>query len=201
MAKPTLIHTRFSSMMLRAIVVLAGLLSIVYASPVSLTPPAATLALVHPTSNARWACDIKAYVRAPDLFPNALLQGDARLMANGSDCTDMVGWQLGLVLKERAIVRLLAEGVTLPSEPQHNKTLMEDQFNRQDDWNDVYRVGWRQPGGQDQSPYEVALQAYYSALANASLWEVHGSERIVFDLKVDLAIAEGGLGFGPARRA
>lgn len=168
------------------------LLGLAHASPVSLVSTAVPHVLKHPSSTARWDCDVKAYVRAPDLSPNVLLQGDARLVANGTACTDLVGWQLGLVMKERAIVRLVAEGATLPSQPKYNELEAEAwDEHREDPWNDVYPVTWRLLGDQRQSPWDVAMEAYQSAMANVSLWQVHGAERAIFDLKVDLASATG----------
>jgi len=53
-----------------------------------------------------WACDIRAWTRAPDLFPGAIVPAEARLAANGSACVDIVGWEAGLRYKERAIVKM-----------------------------------------------------------------------------------------------
>ena len=83
---------------------LAAALSVlptIHASPVgtltSLTPAKAA---------APWACDIRTWVRAPDLTPNLRATGDARVVMNGTDCADIVKWDVGLILKERSIVRL-----------------------------------------------------------------------------------------------
>jgi len=53
-----------------------------------------------------WKCDLLAWVRAPDLSPAAVFPAEARLSANGSDCSDIVKWEVGLRLKERGFVRL-----------------------------------------------------------------------------------------------
>ena len=53
-----------------------------------------------------WKCDLLAWVRAPDLSPAAVFPAEARLSANGSDCSDIVKWEVGLRLKERGYVRL-----------------------------------------------------------------------------------------------
>lgn len=73
----------------------------------TLTPP--TALLLQPTSPIppKWSCTIKAWVRAPDLSPNLLVSSaDARLKANGTDCDDIVKWEVGLRFKERGVVRL-----------------------------------------------------------------------------------------------
>jgi len=58
------------------------------------------------TAPAPWACDIRTWVRAPDLAPNLRATGDARIVANGTDCADIIKWDVGLIFKERSIVRL-----------------------------------------------------------------------------------------------
>jgi len=52
-----------------------------------------------------WQCDLAAWVAAPDLSPSTVIPGKARLVANGTDCRDIVGWGVGLHFKERAILR------------------------------------------------------------------------------------------------
>lgn len=53
-----------------------------------------------------WACDVRSWTRAPDLYPGLTTPADTRLAVNGSDCKDIVGWQVGLRFKERAIIKL-----------------------------------------------------------------------------------------------
>jgi hypothetical protein len=53
-----------------------------------------------------WACDIRAWTRAPDLYPGAKVPAEARLAVNGSACGDIVGWEAGLRYKERAIIKM-----------------------------------------------------------------------------------------------
>ena len=73
-----------------------------YASPVSSLAPSPAPA----EAAAPWACDIRTWVRAPDLAPNLRATGEARVVTNGTDCVDIVKWDVGLTLKERSIVRL-----------------------------------------------------------------------------------------------
>ena len=54
----------------------------------------------------KWECDVRSWVRAPDLYPGAKLPADARLSLNGTECGDVVGWSVGLRLKERATVKM-----------------------------------------------------------------------------------------------
>lgn len=53
-----------------------------------------------------WPCDIGAWVRARDLSPDATIPAHARLAMNGSGCSDVKTWSVGLRYKERQITRL-----------------------------------------------------------------------------------------------
>lgn len=53
----------------------------------------------------KWACDIRAWTRAADLYPGAKIPGDARLAMNGTECDQVVKWQVGLRYLERAIIK------------------------------------------------------------------------------------------------
>jgi hypothetical protein len=44
-------------------------------------------------------------VRAADLSPNTVVPGEARLVANGTECSDITGWGVGMRFKERAIIK------------------------------------------------------------------------------------------------
>lgn len=110
--------------------------------------------LVLPTQE--WACNIRSWTRAPDLSPGLGTPSDARLAFNGSDCNDIVGWQVGLRFKERAITKLKcvvsrSSGLEmivdlsdrskdipeLPIRPEFHWNTTDMQRN-QADWNDVY---------------------------------------------------------------
>ncbi|GJN90376.1 hypothetical protein Rhopal_003387-T1 [Rhodotorula paludigena] len=134
-----------------------------------------------------WNCSIGAWVRAPDLSPNVVVPGDARLVLNGTDCADVRRWTVGLRLKERAVVKLRAPGIELPERPQYNATAdiaywdeMEMSRSRS-----IFDVA-EDFGGYERSPMRLAEKAYATALANRSLWEAHAEERVAFDSKLDL---------------
>lgn len=55
---------------------------------------------------ANWSCDVRAWVRAADLEPNSFTEAHARLAANGTDCSDIESWSVGLRYKQRMITRL-----------------------------------------------------------------------------------------------
>jgi hypothetical protein len=51
-------------------------------------------------------CDIRAWVRAPDLRPSSSLPAEIRISATGAGAKDIAGLSVGLRLKERAIVKM-----------------------------------------------------------------------------------------------
>lgn len=52
-----------------------------------------------------WDCDVRPWVRAPDLAPGISVPGEVRLAMNGSDCGDVVGWSVGLTMMERGVMK------------------------------------------------------------------------------------------------
>jgi hypothetical protein len=53
-----------------------------------------------------WACDLRAWTRAPDLSPGLSTLAEARLAGNGTACNEIDRWEVGLRFKERAIIKL-----------------------------------------------------------------------------------------------
>lgn len=53
-----------------------------------------------------WECDVRVWTRAPDLSPGRVIPADARLAANGSACGEIVKWEVGMRLKERALIKM-----------------------------------------------------------------------------------------------
>ncbi|GAA6038795.1 hypothetical protein JCM8097_002894 [Rhodosporidiobolus ruineniae] len=171
-----------------------------FASPVAtsqlLASPLEADSATSPLSAAPWNCSIQAWVRAPDLRPNVVLPGDARLVANGTDCADIVEWSVGLRLRERGVVKLRASDVEVPTAPVYNET-------EEDDWRRRARQNRTQEGIFDagepfwarsmymQSPYHLANQVYRQAMSNRSLWEAHAAERTAFRVQTRLWQQEG----------
>lgn len=93
--------------MLTSYIALVGSLAFAAALPSPLeVSPAVDATLRQPSSSLRWECSVRAWVRAPDLSANLVGHGDARLLANGSACSEIRQWSVGLRLKERSVVRL-----------------------------------------------------------------------------------------------
>lgn len=144
---PSLARSSILATMLGHIIALLGTLAFAAALPSTTDSLAA---------GTPFACTLRSWVRAPDLTPGLLATADARLLANGTDCKDLVGWSVGLRFKERAIVRLPAAGVELPAKPQFNRTAMTEWFAQRGQ-DDIYRVGWH---GEQKCPYEIEREAY-----------------------------------------
>jgi hypothetical protein len=66
----------------------------------------ALASLVAATDSEEWPCDLRVWTRAPDLSPNSIVPGEARLAANGTGCMDIASWSVGLRFKERAIIKI-----------------------------------------------------------------------------------------------
>ena len=53
-----------------------------------------------------WACDVRSWVRAPDMSPGATVPGEVRLAMNGTACAEVKSWSVGLALKERGAMKV-----------------------------------------------------------------------------------------------
>ncbi|WWD00315.1 hypothetical protein V866_007226 [Kwoniella sp. B9012] len=134
----------------------------------------------------KWECDIRSWVRAPDLRPSSVIPAETRLSANGSDCKDIEKWEVGLRFKERAILKLKSKSLNTndfpkkPTFPKRNETAYPSY-----DFNDIYFVGGNM-GRDPWDEYNLQMKEYNLAIKNESLWDVHGSERVVFDITQQL---------------
>lgn len=61
---------------------------------------------LYTTPAKEWDCDIRSWTRAPDLMAGHQVPAETRLVLNGTECRDIEGWQVGLRMKERAIVKM-----------------------------------------------------------------------------------------------
>ena len=66
----------------------------------------ALLGAVHATVSPVAECTAKAWVRAPDLTPDTIIRGDARIKIS-AECPAVETISLGLRLKERSFVKAL----------------------------------------------------------------------------------------------
>ncbi|GAA5886435.1 hypothetical protein JCM6882_001638 [Rhodosporidiobolus microsporus] len=175
------------------------------ASPLSAARPIQDVATLDSPAQPSWNCSIQAWVRAPDLRPNVVVPADARLVANGTDCSDVRQWDVGLRLKERGYVKLRAAEVVLPEAPKYKETAQEAfwelrQQSRSN--NGLFEVdSWLLDDRRDrlQSPFDIARKTYMQAMQNRSLWEGFASERVAFDSRITLDQLEGANSSFPLR--
>lgn len=95
--------TLLSSHYLLPLIALLPLVLFAGALTHAIFPP---LAIDLNSEEVEWACDVRAWVRAPDLQPNFTTEADARLAMNGTDCVDVKSWNVGLRYRERQGLRL-----------------------------------------------------------------------------------------------
>ncbi|KAE8542879.1 hypothetical protein D1P53_000942 [Cryptococcus gattii VGV] len=132
-----------------------------------------------------WDCDIRSWVRAPDLAPGQVHPAEARLAMNGTSCGEIVRWEVGLRFKERAIIKLRSKAVDdFPTKPKPAPYHFNHSTGH--DYNDIFSVdgGWTYP---DQG-YQAQMEEYAEAMRNESLWNVQGVERVVFDAIQELPL-------------
>lgn len=100
-------------------------LALLHSSTAAVTPQIPLQAV---ESERPFSCDIRAYVRAPDLYPGQRAHGEARLAANGSSCDELISWNLVLRMRERSVARLPASANKLPRKPVFNQTLQDEYY-------------------------------------------------------------------------
>ncbi|ORX37071.1 hypothetical protein BD324DRAFT_650686 [Kockovaella imperatae] len=173
-----------------------------------LAPLALLAYLVQPISaqdQHGWQCDVRAWTRAPDLYPGGTVPGEARLTLNGTECYQVESWTLGLRMAERVILKRRAAGsAELPTKPSTSCDGFQC-IHAEQDWNDIFRSAdsellW-QPEFHDPVYYSAVMEygeyrcltirQLLTALAeknlrNQSLWNVTGLEREIFDLHLAL---------------
>jgi hypothetical protein len=62
------------------------------------------------SSEKTFDCYPAGWVRAPDLYPGLSTPADARLYLNGTECDQIVKWEVGLRFRERAILKFALVG-------------------------------------------------------------------------------------------
>jgi hypothetical protein len=74
-------------------------------------------------------CDLKLWVRADDLSPSTIVEGDVRLLNNVSSLSaeaaagcQILHWSLHLRYRERAAIQIPLSSLQLPKKPMYNYT-------------------------------------------------------------------------------
>lgn len=82
---------------------------IIIASIVSLVSTAALNPSVlssSTTTTTPFDCEVRSWVRSPDLLPSQIQPAQARWSLNGSDCSEFVKAEVGLRFRERSLVKI-----------------------------------------------------------------------------------------------
>ncbi|PWN39129.1 hypothetical protein IE81DRAFT_49072 [Ceraceosorus guamensis] len=140
---------------------------------------------------------LHVWVRADDLRPSSLVEGEARLVNNlthlahdpvlAEQCR-IVSWTLGLRHRERVALKYPVLDVQPPQEPQWNYT-----------WSSPYRWGLQDelsvlmpfsPSSPERNAYEKRMQEYADAMANREQWIVAEKQRLNFEAVRDMGAVE-----------
>lgn len=143
------------------------------------------LGTVHASLYPIAECTAQAWVRAPDLAPDTIVRGDARVKISAG-CPAVDTAVLGLRLKERSVIKALYDPYTAfltDLDVCSNRRSHEDrekldpaQFDLWFESVDVQRASpWDFPRTTFSNP------TFQEILANTSLWVVREEERLVFE--------------------
>ncbi|EIW74313.1 hypothetical protein CONPUDRAFT_77991 [Coniophora puteana RWD-64-598 SS2] len=122
------------------------------------------------TLSAASKLPLHIWVRAPDLSPNSVIQGDVRVKAE-TQCPEIENIHIGLRYKECSFAKSLRDGAVLPenNEPDMLAFIAS-----------VPRTPWKLPMMQGD-PTE-----YIKSFEDKSLWQVREEERKAFEVKYPL---------------
>lgn len=117
-------------------------------------------------------CNIRAWVRAEDLIPSAVLNGDLRIRVNPSCAEQIVSVALQLRLDEYAEVKFPRTGAVMPTAPICGNTTCEDPWRPR-----------RDPRGSES---EMDRYIHIEALSDPELWDIQAEERTAWHSTVTL---------------
>ncbi|KZP18451.1 hypothetical protein FIBSPDRAFT_591811 [Athelia psychrophila] len=120
-------------------------------------------------------CTVQAWVRAEDLTPSSILNGDLRIKVDPSCAEDIVSVGLQLRLDEYAEVKFPKAGVVMPTTPVRGNVSEDETYM------------WRPFGMRDDlEGSDTEMGRYRTALRDPELWEVYGEERTAWKSAVTL---------------
>ncbi|KZP08551.1 hypothetical protein FIBSPDRAFT_1052368 [Athelia psychrophila] len=142
-------------------------------------------------------CTVQAWVRAEDLIPSSILNGDLRIKVDPSCSEEIVSVALQLRLDEYAEVKFPKKGVVMPTEPVCGNMSSEDDTSMRrppvwirdnmegsEDDTSMWRLPVRIRDNMEDSDTEMGR--YYAALRDPDIWEVHAEERTAWKAAVTL---------------
>ncbi|KAG1750799.1 hypothetical protein EDB19DRAFT_1904196 [Suillus lakei] len=143
-------------------------------------------AFTDPSLESKDQCRARAWVRAPDLVPGAVIPGDVRIKLSGP-CPDAESYALGLRYKERIFWKLRREDAPIPQMP----TLKHIPMDR-----NSFRAPrpFQNTGNVDYNDKE---RIYNKPVHDQNIWSVHEDERMAFEIKIPLVGADSAEGAEP----
>ncbi|KAF9226272.1 hypothetical protein BS17DRAFT_776967 [Gyrodon lividus] len=133
-----------------------------------------------------WApCRVQAWVRAPDLVPGEVIEGDARIKLEGA-CPKVQSYSLGFRFKERIYSRIWVPDDPPPGAPQPRYYRNPAGFlDRVDSWEFA-----PQPLPADYPLLLGMIRQAKDALGGEKIWDSHEEERLAFEVKTPLTVSE-----------
>ncbi|KAH7919071.1 hypothetical protein BV22DRAFT_1134108 [Leucogyrophana mollusca] len=126
-------------------------------------------------------CRAQSWVRAPDMAPGIVLEGDVKISLDGN-CPEIRSYTLGLRFKERIFIKVLQEGAAVPTRPEVSYIwdVKDDIFDPRSHW------GLKPSHDANSSEWK----AYEEAVRKKDMWLVHEEETITFETRYPLGLPE-----------
>ncbi|KAH7916551.1 hypothetical protein BJ138DRAFT_995536, partial [Hygrophoropsis aurantiaca] len=124
-------------------------------------------------------CRVRSWVRAPDMTPGTVIQGDVKILLDEA-CPEVESYTLGLRFKERVFFKILRRR-------NHSLDTIEDiDIFEPPSRRDIF--GFPINSINNSSEWKV----YEDAVVNKDIWLVHEEETLTFELKYQLDIPKNG---------
>lgn len=146
---------------------------------------------------AQEECDLRLWVRADDLSPSTIVEGDVRLLNNLTSLSDsaltacqIVDWSLVLRYRERAAMSIPLADIQLPEKPKYNYTWNNRSGRRQFKVDNIFSGGEdmaslfgnaTDPYVAEKKDYNRRLEEYALALSSADKWIIQEEEVTFFE--------------------
>ena len=146
---------------------------------------------------AQEECDLRLWVRADDLSPSTIVEGDVRLLNNLTSLSDtaltacqIVDWSLVLRYRERAAMSIPLANVQLPEKPRYNYTWNSRVGRRQFKVDNIFSGGEdmaslfgnaTDPYAAEKEDYNRRLEEYALLLSSADKWIIQEEEVTFFE--------------------
>lgn len=153
----------------------------------------------------REECDIKVWVRADDLAPMTIVEGDVRLVNNMTTLSpatargcQILDWSLHLRYRERGAIQIPISDMPLPKKPSYNYSWGADSrgdrgfalnkmLSNGEDVSSFLVESQVNPHEAEIQEYRRQLDEYVRAVSNADKWIVREDEIVFFDSAMNMS--------------